>query len=204
MKGLTSTLRNLYVSNMKLNISSLQSIRNIQTSRAKRRIIETRKRFENKIAEMNKAKPSFESLFREMQKKVHPDILRSSHPQEASINEGSLQIINSVLSVVKESGNLRPDPWGGVIQFYVKQDNKTINSETGETGEEENTAGIKLVEVLLDTTGKRKIKKAFEEMFALAGVGDGTGSFDWGSSYYKYPVQTDRRPKRFSPEPMIP
>lgn len=201
MKAITSTLKNLYVSNLKLNVSSLQIVRNIQTSRVRRRNIETRKRFNEKIAEMNKPKPSFESLFREMQKKVHPDILRSTHPQEASINEGSLQIINNVLSVVKESGNLRPDPFGGVIQLYVKSNNKIVNTETGE---EEDVLGIKLVEVLLDTTGKRKIKKAFEEMFSLAGVGDGTGAFEWGTSYYKYPVHNYSRPKRFSPEPMIP
>lgn len=80
--------------------------------------------------------PDFQSLLRALYKKVHPDLLRSNYPEQAAVNESSMQIMNGLLSTLKEVNSYPPQ---GVkqIPFYVRK----------------STGSLDFIEFTLKTTG---------------------------------------------------
>lgn len=146
----------------------------------KARIARMRANFEKKVEGARQGeedKQLFETLHRELQRRAHPDVLRATHPVEADLNDGSMQIVNNLLSCVRESGNVIPDEFGGQLDFYLKP----VSTDTDSEGE------LHKATLFLDTTGKRKIYQSFSAFFRDAGLGDGSGEFSWGNTYYSYP-----------------
>jgi hypothetical protein len=161
------------------------------SSAAKRtRLNRMKTNFQAKVAEQKDSSrlPLFETLHRELQRRAHPDVLRASHPDKADANDASFQIVNNLLTCVKEGGNTIPDEVGGRFPFYLK----TAGAEDGDE--------LVHASLTLDTTGKRKIKASFQEFFRAAGLGDGSGLFAWGNAYYSYPKYEGKRlPRTFKP-----
>ena len=168
-----------------------QQTRSVSSVNRRERNREIRRRFLAKVETSNASTilPAFETLYRELQRRAHPDTLRASHPHEADVNGTSMQVVNNLLTCVCESGNMIPDKVGSTLPFYLKP----------KTSSEDGTVELQFTSLRLDTTGKRKIKTSFENFFCEAGLGDGTGKFDWGNSYYKYPVVKTKLPKTFKP-----
>jgi hypothetical protein len=161
------------------------------------RLKRMRANFMAKVTESSASPPMFETLYRELQRRVHPDILRSTHPTEADVNDQSLQIVNNLLTCLRESGNTIPDEFGGCLDFHLKPKDGEIK-ESNDNSDASNA--LEHVQMFLDTTGKRKIKNSFENFFREADMGDGTGLFEWGQSYMQYPKFEGRRlPRSFRP-----
>ena len=54
--------------------------------------------FEAKVQASKEGKAQlFETLYRELQRRAHPDMLRASHPVQADVNDASMQIINNLV-----------------------------------------------------------------------------------------------------------
>jgi len=123
------------------------------------------------------------------------------------------------LTCVREGGNVVPDEWGGNLTLFLKPSAasaaaKEAAAEAGGAGDGSNAvaapaahadadtdaASLQEVTLTLDTTGKRKIAAAFSTFFIDAGLGDGSGQFEWGNTYYNYPkFEGKKLPRTFKP-----
>eukprot|EP01038_Epipyxis_sp_PR26KG_P004090 gene4090-5838_t len=135
--------------------------------------------------------PSFSNLLRQLYLRSHPDLLRSTNPELADINDQSMQIVNGLLSTVKEYNQYPPQTILN-IPFHVK------NQATGI---------IHCHELRIRTAGgecKRQLTTTFEEFFIQSGIVSVDNNnynnhynrknnkkraaiFDWGKDYF--PVQ---------------
>lgn len=112
--------------------------------------------------------PSFADLMRKIYLRSHPDLLRSSSPEKASVNDISMQSLNGILSVVKANTEF-PSYNDRVIPFYVK-----IGGE------------FQLVELRLRTGGgdcRHQLAACFQEFFEKTEVNK--GKFKWGKEYFQ-------------------
>ncbi len=66
-------------------------------SRKKQKIMEQQSRWNNKIKDNAKDLPKFQSLIRKVYLRSHPDLIRSSLPEYAKINEASMQVCEYIV-----------------------------------------------------------------------------------------------------------
>jgi hypothetical protein len=99
--------------------------------------------------------------------KSHPDLLRAVSEEKASINDSSMQIVNGILSTVKENKEF-PVASTQSIPFYVRQGTE-----------------YELKQLLIRTGGgdcRHQLAACFEAFFAETGIHD--GKFNWGNDYF--------------------
>jgi len=84
---------------------SLNNIRLLSTRNKERRKYQQQK-YENK-SNNDSNLPEFQVLLRQLYKKSHPDLLRSSFPSESIINDNSMQLLNRcTLFIIQLMNNL--------------------------------------------------------------------------------------------------
>jgi len=122
--------------------------------------------------------PVFSTLLRQVYRKAHPDLLRAKHPELATVNDKSMQLLNGVLTTIKTQ-NEYPAAIVQNIPFYLLQS----ESEGG---------GTKCVELRIKTAGgdcKRALTQSFELFFQNAAIAckDGSHRFAWESEFFPVP-----------------
>lgn len=161
-----SLLRNLRATTVE--ISMLSSY----VSPKKQKMRERNLRYNMKMAAQNQPQeglPSFAELLRKLYRVSHPDLIRSSHPEEAAVNDSSMQVLNGILSAVKVYNEF-PPRIKRKIPFYLRR-----------TG----SAELRLVDLSIATSGgdcKHHLTETFTEFFCVAGICD--GPFVWDSEFF--------------------
>ena len=120
--------------------------------------------------------PTINDLLRQLYRRSHPDLLRSSYPEYADVNDGSLQILNGILSTIK-SENME-----GVDAEYPPQMYKTLPFYV-KSGKQD--GGIECFELIIRMTGgdsRKVLMKSFTEFFVRSGISK-DGKFQWGKDY---------------------
>ena len=115
--------------------------------------------------------PQFAGLLRQFYKQSHPDLLRASHTEYADLNDQSWQMLNGILSTIKEV-NSYPPRMSKVIPFYMKS--------------KEEPTGLKKVELRLRTGGgdcKKQFTVTLQDFFVESGI-SADGKFVWGKEYF--------------------
>ena len=116
--------------------------------------------------------PEFQVLLRQLYKKSHPDLLRSSYPNESIINDNSMQLLNGVLSAIKSTTEM-PPAMRKSIPFYLKSPN---------------SKELKAISLNINTSGgysKNQITTTFENFFIEAGITTkDNGKFKWNDDYF--------------------
>ena len=143
-------------------------------SRKRERQREREERYQNKYNVLRREanRPNLQSLLRALYRRAHPDIIRSSAPELAEVNNASLQLLNGVLSTLKVP-NQYPERLNQSIPFHVKE---------GET--------ITRFELKLVTAGgdsKRQLTATFSAFFRDIGELS-TQDFSWDKEYF--PMET--------------
>lgn len=119
--------------------------------------------------------PQFSNLLRQFYRRSHPDVLRSLNVEYADINDQSWQLLNGILSTLKES-NTYPPRMIKTIPFYI------INKE--------NQTGFECIELNIKTDGgdcKKKITTTLQDFFIASKISI-DGKFHWGKEYF--PVES--------------
>ena len=145
---------------------SLSSSANRKKERHRQRIAQFAERTKNLYDESHL--PAFADLMRKIYLRSHPDLLRSSSPEKAAINDESMQSLNGILSIVKTNKEF-PAFTDKFIPFYVKIGNE-----------------FQLVELKLKTGGgdcRHQLAACFEDFFEKTTVH--SGKFSWGKDYFK-------------------
>ena len=112
--------------------------------------------------------PKFGTLLKQVYKKSHPDLLSSSHPELAQVNDQSIQLLNGVLSSVKTMGEFPPQIVQTIPLHLLDPENGTRN-----------------ITLRIETAGgdcKKSLTKSFETFFEDAGVGQ---KFVWDAQYFE-------------------
>ena len=119
----------------------------------------------------NNSLPEFQVLLRQLYKKSHPDLLRSSFPSESIINDNSMQLLNSVLTSIKSTDEM-PPAMKKSIPFYIKISHNEV----------------KVVTLNINTSGgysKNQITNTFETFFLDCGITtNDTKKFQWNEEYF--------------------
>ena len=107
---------------------------------------------------------------RNLYKRSHPDILRSTNAEYAQVNSDSMQILNGILSTVKKA-NSYPPATHKDIPFYVKV---TMNNNSG-SNYNSNNSDEQVVQrhlLCIRTAGgdcKKQLKISLEQFFVGCG-----------------------------------
>jgi hypothetical protein len=140
-------------------------------SNRKQRLKERRTRiFDDSSSDssVNNTIPDFQALLRQFYKRGHPDLLRASHPDYATINDQSFQELNGILSSIKTPGEFPPAMIKSV-PFYLKKN-----------------GAVSLSELHIRTSGgdcRKQLTKTFCLLFKDADVFKGD-SFTWNKEYF--------------------
>lgn len=124
--------------------------------------------------------PDFQKLIRELYKKAHPDILYSTYPKEASVNDASMQILNGIITTLKSTEEY-PQATRKKIPFYMKG----------------STSKLECRHLDIRIGGgycKKQLTKSFEAFFADCGIH--RGSFNWNSGYFPFAITNSLHLKR--------
>ena len=137
---------------------------------------EHQQRINTNYKELEKEKlatlPDFQKLIREVYKKAHPDILYSTYPKEASVNDSSMQILNGIMTTLKSSEEY-PPATRKKIPFYIKVSNSKLE--------------CKYLDIQIGGGYcKKQLTKSFEVFFADCGIHN--GSFSWNNSYFPFQI----------------
>jgi hypothetical protein len=112
----------------------------------------------------------FGHLLRNLYKRSHPDLLRHAHPDLASINDQSMQILNGILSTVKNPNTFPPQMIKD-IPFHVKVSPHNQIEE----------------HVLRIRTGggdcRKHLTDIFQQFFVETKI-SADGKFNWGKDYF--------------------
>lgn len=114
--------------------------------------------------------PLFSNLIREFYKRSHPDILRSDYPDHATINMESMQVLNGVLSTIKEESQYPPRMLQNVT-FFIRSQNKTVEKH----------------ELRILTAGgdcRKQLSLSFELFFQQTGILPNKRKFRWDKDYF--------------------
>ena len=115
--------------------------------------------------------PIFANLLRQLYRRAHPDILRSANPEYAQINDSSMQLLNGILSTIKQY-NEYPSQIIKTIPFYMKSSDGTL----------------RLVNLSIRTAGgdcRRSMMSSFESFFIDAEILQRNNAFFvWGKEYF--------------------
>jgi hypothetical protein len=130
------------------------------------------------------ALPDFQHLIRQLFKKAHPDLVRSSNEEYAARNEESMQVLNGVLSSIKDTEGY-PPAIKKKLQFHMKDGNGGYSSR----------------ELSINTGGgdsKKALTRTFATFFKDTGIHD--GDFEWGKDYFP-PVELKKHetPEGYDP-----
>ena len=163
---LSIQLRNFqYCVYSRINVKTIRSL----SIKSKERRKYQQQKYENKNDDSNL--PEFQVLLRQLYKKSHPDLLRSSFPSESIINDNSMQLLNSVLTAIKSTDEM-PPAMKKIIPFYVK----TAQNE------------VKVVTLNINTSGgysKNNITSTFETFFLDCGITTSSNKkFQWNEEYF--------------------
>jgi len=113
--------------------------------------------------------PEFSNLLKQFYKRAHPDLIRSSRPELADVNTESLQLLNGVLSTLKENKEY-PPLMKKRIPFHLKIDNGEFSK----------------IELHVNIAGgdcKRSLSRSFQTFFQDAGICE--TQFSWGKDYFE-------------------
>jgi hypothetical protein len=114
--------------------------------------------------------PNFKALLHKFYKAGHPDLLRSISPQKAEQNTASFQILNGILTSIKEADG-HPAQTVKNITFHLISSNGT---------------DIEKATLSVRTGGgdsRRTLTKSFSSFYKDAGFGD--GNFTWDDEYFR-------------------
>lgn len=114
--------------------------------------------------------PKFSNMIRQLYRKSHPDLLRASHPDFATINDQSMQVLNSVLTAIKTYNEFPPQIVKN-MPFYLKNAGSTT---------------LNCVDLNIRTAGgdcKKLITRTFETFFTESGISK-DGKFTWDKEYF--------------------
>ena len=119
--------------------------------------------------------PTFSALLRQLYKKTHPDLLRSKCATSAEHNDKQWQLLNGILSTIKEGGAYPP-----AINQHVKL------FMAG-------PAGLEPVELRIQTAGgdcEKALTRSFAELFTGARLFSPGAEhvFAWDADYFKREV----------------
>jgi hypothetical protein len=115
--------------------------------------------------------PQFSDLLRQFYRQSHPDLLRATHAEHATVNDDSWQVLNGILSTIKERDSYPPQ-MNKAVPFFLR----TKDAETG----------IKRVELKIRTAGgccKKQLATTMENFFVESGIA-ADGKFIWGKEYF--------------------
>lgn len=138
------------------------------SSKKRQKFLDRLEKYQNKNNVDGSALPSFSGLLRKIYMKSHPDLLKASHPEYASVNDDSIQVLNGIISTIKEA-NQYPPQIVKTIPFHVKNGND-----------------VRCISLDIKTAGgdcRNQLKNAFQRFFAEAGVLE-HGSFRWDKEYF--------------------
>jgi hypothetical protein len=119
--------------------------------------------------------PKFQTLMRAMYRKVHPDLLKASHPELSKVNDSSMQILNSVITSIKKYNDFPPQIVKS-IPFYIIDDGEA-----------------RLLQLRILTAGgecQKSLTKSFAGFFAEAGIlmiednNNKTPAFIWDKDFF--------------------
>lgn len=148
--------------------NSVQPSSLLSTTRRKLRDRERAQKFSAKQkGQDDSSLPLFSTLMKKLYMKSHPDLLRAVSEEKATVNDASMQIINGILSTVKENKEF-PVASTQSIPFYVR-----------------NGTEYDLMELRIRTGGgdcRHQLAACFEDFFARTGIHD--GRFNWGNDYF--------------------
>ena len=123
------------------------------------------------------ALPEFAHLMRQLYKRAHPDLLRSTSPELAANNDESMQTVNGILSTVK-TYNEFPAQIVKTIPFHLRMPDGNLERH----------------DLRIQTAGgdcKRQLTVAFEAFFVVTGIlpkrtttGGGKDAFQWSKEYF--------------------
>jgi hypothetical protein len=119
--------------------------------------------------------PDFQHLLRQLYKKTHPDLLRAVHPEAAVVNDSSMQVLNGILSTIKQYNEFPPQ--------IVKRVPFFVRDPEGQ---------MKSVELNIRTAGgdsRKTLTASFTTFFAEVGFvppdkARGGSAFLWGKEYF--------------------
>ena len=114
----------------------------------------------------------FSTVLKQLYKRTHPDLLRSKCATSAEHNDKSWQVLNGILSTVKESG-------GGSYPPAINQQVKLFMSSP---------SGLEPVELRIQTAGgdcRRSLTKSFSELFVNAKLLKPDDSIVWDDDYFR-------------------
>lgn len=122
--------------------------------------------------------PQFSTLLRKFYRQTHPDLLRASHPSCADINDKSWQVLNGVLSTLKEC-NSYPPRMIQSIPFYMR----VIETEHADSRIHN---GMSCLELNIVTGGgdcKKQLTKTMQQFFQTSKISS-DGKFEWDRAYF--------------------
>ena len=140
-------------------------------SRAQERKREAMAKLRQPRAEAQSSRPGmkFSTVLKQLYKRTHPDLLRSKCETSAEHNDKSWQVLNGILSTVKESA------YPPAINKQVKL---FMSSPTG----------LEPVELRIQTAGgdcRRSLTKSFSELFVNAKLLKVDDTIVWDEEYFR-------------------
>jgi len=123
--------------------------------------------------------PKFSALLRKFYRQTHPDLLRATHPSYADINDKSWQVLNGILSTVKECNSYPPRTTKS-IPFYMKGKGTEHHSTNHKHDE------MLCLELTIVTGGgdcKRQFTKTLQHFFVASEIST-DGRFIWDKEYF--------------------
>lgn len=150
--------------------SFARSLANVQISRAqqrKRELLQKLKKGDN--SGVSPSSHKFGHLLKQLYKKTHPDLLRSTCAISASHNDKQWQVLNGILSTIKD--NQYPPAIRSQMSLFLHGSSTPLQS----------------VQLTIHTAGgdcKRSLTKSFSELFAQASLLTATAEFEWDSDYF--------------------
>jgi len=120
--------------------------------------------------------PEFAQLMRQLYKRAHPDLLRSTSPELAASNDEAMQTVNGILSTVK-TYNEFPAQIVKTIPFHLKTPDGQLQR----------------YDLRIQTAGgdcKRQLTGSFEAFFVATGIlpqrteAEGRDAFQWSKEYF--------------------
>lgn len=149
----------------RLNLSSFSSLTKREKMLQKQRNIQSKFLKQEDLKEGEEI--TFQEIIRNFYKKAHPDLIRSSNPDFAQLNDESMQHLNGLLTTIK-TNNQYPPQIIREIPFQLRLSDGTF----------------KKVVLNIKTAGgdcRRQLKQQFSSFFKEAGLHH---NFSWGKDYF--------------------
>lgn len=122
--------------------------------------------------------PQFSTLLRKFYRQTHPDLLRASHPSCADINDKSWQVLNGILSTLKECNSFPPRMIQS-IPFYMR----VIETEHADSRIHNDMSCLELNIVTGGGDCKKQLTKTMQQFFQTSKISL-DGKFEWDKAYF--------------------